>query len=145
MLTHVNYTLVMMGQQLHYCYVYIPYTSYILWGFYFAEMGKSLFYKICNFTDGCVGLVPRHTESNFRGYLFSRMAIDSQKYSKLNPPRNIRRIRYIQHFACFFLLAIHVVYRKCCAMDSGVQGNLPPPLGFGNRFGTLPFPTARKQ
>ena len=29
-----------------------------------------------------MGLVPRHTESNFRGYLFSRMAIDSRKYAK---------------------------------------------------------------
>ena len=51
-------------------------TPYILQGFYFAETGKSWFGEI--FVDGCVGLVPRRTESNFRGYLISRMAIDSR-------------------------------------------------------------------
>ena len=47
----------------------------------FRETGKSWFYEIFvvfNFADGYVGLVPRRTESNFRGYLISRMAIDSR-------------------------------------------------------------------
>ena len=54
-------------------------TVYVL---YFTETGKSWFYEIFlvvfNFSDGCVGLVLRCTESNFHGYLISRMAIDSR-------------------------------------------------------------------
>ena len=67
------------------------------------ETGKSWFHEIFtvfNFVDGCVGLVPRCTESNFRGYLISQMGVNLvnghrlAKYAKLNPLRNIRRIRY---------------------------------------------------
>ena len=40
-------------------------TVYIL---YFAETGKSWFYKVFIFADGYVGLVPRRAESNFHGF-----------------------------------------------------------------------------
>ena len=55
--------------------------SYISRVFYFTETGKTWFHEISavfNFAGGCVGLVPRRTESNF-GY---RLA----KYAELNPP-----------------------------------------------------------
>ena len=45
----------------------LPYTSYT--SRKHAKVGgfTKFFFAVFNFADGCVGLVPRRTESNFRG------------------------------------------------------------------------------
>ena len=77
-------------------------TVYVL---YFVETGKSCFYEIFVafiLVDGYVELVPRRAESNIRGFNFAtghRLA----KYAKLNPPQNIRRIRYVCVCMCMYV------------------------------------------